>query len=145
MVAKFTHLLTFMLLLASAASADEARITADTAYDRAREGRLTLIDIRSREEWRESGIPAGALPVSMHAPGGKAAFAKAILRAVKGDKTKPIAVICAVGNRSRWAQNYLTDQGYKRVYDVSEGMFGRGKHLPGWVRRGLPVASCSSC
>lgn len=147
MLAKFTFPLAFafMLLTAGAAAAEEPRITADSAYDLVRNGQLTLIDIRSRGEWRQSGIPAGALPVSMHDPGGKAAFARAVLQAVHGDKTRPIAVICAVGSRSRWAQAFLTTQGYQRVYDVSEGMFGRGKNLPGWIRRGLPVAPCPHC
>lgn len=145
MVAKLGFALAFVLLITGAALAGEVRITADTAYDRVRDGQLTLIDIRSPEEWRQSGLPAGALPITMHDPGGKDAFAKAVLRAVKGDKTAPIAVICAVGRRSRWAQTFLTKEGFNRVHDVSEGMFGRGKHLPGWLRRGLPTERCSSC
>jgi rhodanese-related sulfurtransferase len=145
MVAKFGLVLAFTLFAAGLASAAEKRITADTAYDRLSKGQLTLIDIRSPEEWRESGVPAGALAITMHDPGGKAAFAKAILRAVGGDKTKPIALICAVGRRSRWAQGFLANQGHVQVQDVSEGMFGRGKHLPGWVRRGLPVKPCLRC
>ena len=145
MVARFWFALALLLLALGAASAAEVRIKADTAYDRAQKGQLTLVDIRSPEEWRQSGVPAGALAITMHDPGGKAAFAKAILRAVNGDKTKPIALICAVGNRSRWAQKFLTAQGHALVHDVSEGMFGRGKNLPGWLRRGLPVKPCARC
>lgn len=145
MVAKFGFALALLLLVTGTAAADAVRITADSAYDGVRGGQLTLIDIRSPEEWRDSGLPAGALAITMHDPGGKEAFAKAVLRAVKGDKTKPIAVICAVGRRSRWAQNFLTKQGHVQVRDVSEGMFGRGKHLPGWIRRGLPVERCPRC
>jgi len=133
------------MLLASSAAADETRITADQAFARARASELTLIDIRSPEEWRRSGVAAGALRISMHAPGGEAAFARAVLRAVGGDKSKPIAVICAIGTRSRWAQRFLAGQGHTRVQDVSEGMFGRGKNLPGWIRRGLPVKPCATC
>ena len=133
------------LLHSGTVSANEGRVTADSAYAHAHAGKLTLIDIRSPEEWRRSGVPAGALMISMHAPGGEAAFAKSILRAVGGDKSKPIAVICAVGVRSRWAQRFLARQGHTSVQDVSEGMFGRGKHLPGWIRRGLPIEACTAC
>lgn len=145
MIATIRAFLVVAFFASSAAIAGEIRITADTAYANARAGKLTLIDIRSPEEWRRSGLPAGALPVSMHAPGGETAFAKAVLRAVGGDKSKPIAVICAVGNRSRWAQRFLTEQGHVAVQDVSEGMFGRGKNLPGWIRRGLPIEPCAVC
>ena len=145
MMVKHSIFLLFFLLAASVATAEDVRLSADAAYDRIRNGQLMLIDVRSTDEWRQSGIPAGALAISMHDRGGKAAFAKAVLRAVNGDLAKPIAVICAVGNRSQWAQNFLTEQGHKNVYDVSEGMFGRGKHLPGWLRRGLPVEPCPHC
>lgn len=128
-----------------AAQAAETRISAIEAYNGVVNGSLTLIDIRSPQEWEKSGIPKGSIPITMHNPAGKAAFKKAILDAVKGNKKSPIALICAVGGRSHWAQTYLKKNGFTQVVDVSEGMFGRGKTMPGWLKRKLPVEPCQSC
>ena len=35
--------------------------------------------------------------------------------------------------------------GFTNVMDVAEGMFGRGKTQPGWLKRGLPVEPCLDC
>ena len=134
-----------VFVIHAAAWAAETRLSAIEAYNRTVNGSLTLIDIRSPQEWQKSGIPKGSVPVTMHNPAGKIAFKDAILAAVKGDKTRPIALICAVGGRSHWAQGYLKRNGFTQVMDVSEGMFGRGKTMPGWLRRGLPVENCQHC
>ena len=128
-----------------AAQAADKRISALEAYNGVVNGSLTLIDIRSPQEWEKSGIPKGSIPITMHNPAGKSAFKKAVLAAVKGNKMRPIALICAVGGRSHWAQGYLKKQGFSQVADVSEGMFGRGKTMPGWLKRNLPVEPCKSC
>ena len=57
---------------------------------------------------------------------------------MRRDKSRPIAVICAAGNRSRWASRFLAEKGFAKVIDVAEGLFGNGR-LPGWLARGLPV------
>ena len=123
----------------------ESRIHADEAYALVVNGDLTLIDVRSPQEWQKSEIPKGSLAISMHDPGGKEAFRDAVLKAVSGDKKRPIALICAVGGRSSWAQRYLKSEGFTTVLDVSEGMFGRGKTMPGWLKRGLPTEPCPDC
>ncbi len=125
--------------------AAEKRISAIEAYNGMVNGSLTLIDIRSPGEWEKSGIPKGSIPITMHNPAGKAAFKNAVLEAVKGDKMRPIALICAVGGRSHWAQGYLKEHGFTQVADVAEGMFGRGKTMPGWLKRDLPVEPCNNC
>ncbi len=127
------------------AQAAESRISAIEAYNGVVNGSLTLIDIRSPGEWEKSGIPKGSIPITMHNPAGKAAFKNAVLAAVKGDKMRPIALICAVGGRSHWAQGYLKKHGFTQVVDVAEGMFGRGKTMPGWLKRDLPVEACKDC
>jgi len=127
------------------AQAAEKRISAVEAYNGVVNGSLTLIDIRSPGEWQKSGIPKGSIPITMHNPAGKTAFKNAILAAVRGDKKRPIALICAVGGRSHWAQSYLEKHGFTQVADVAEGMFGRGKTMPGWLKRDLPVEPCRDC
>ena len=70
-------------------------------------------------------------------------FTNALLDQVKGDKNAPIALICRTGNRTTQVQRYLQSQGFTQVYNVKEGMAG-SMAGPGWLRRGLPVESCTA-
>jgi len=60
------------------------------------------------------------------------------------DRDRPIALICARGNRSTVASSALTQAGYTHVYNIREGMFG-SPDGPGWLARGLPTDPCSAC
>ena len=120
-------------------------LTAEEAQAKAERGDLLLIDVRSPQEWRQTGdTGSSAIPVTIHQAGGAQAFYKAILEAVDGDPSRPIALICARGNRSTKALQFLKAQGFTAVLNVSEGMFGNGK-APGWLARGLPTKPCQSC
>jgi rhodanese-related sulfurtransferase len=139
MMKYFVFLFIFMGISA-ANGAEPLLLAADAAYQRARSGKLTLIDIRSPSEWRQTGVPKAAIAVTMHDSKGVDAFYANVLAAVDRDKSRLIALICAAGNRSRWAQGFLAEKGFQNIRNVSEGMFGNGK-LPGWLARGLPVTS----
>lgn len=114
------------------------------ARSRAAAGEIRLIDVRTPEEWRETGVAPGAVRINLYHPDGPDGFKREILKLVKNDRNTPIALICRSGNRSGQAQRFLAEQGFTRVYDVSEGMSG-GRNGPGWIGRGLPVEPCKSC
>jgi len=101
-------------------------------------GEIVLIDIRHPSEWRETGVASPAKTITMHDPKGPSAFLDAVVKAVGGDMSRPVALICASGVRSTWAQRFLAARGFRRVCNVKEGMLGTGSR-PGWIRRGLPV------
>ena len=111
-------------------------MTAGTAHEQAAGGDVLLIDIRSPMEWRETGIGEGAHAISMHEPG----FIEKIEALTGGDKSKPLALICARGVRSVMMSAQLLRFGYTRIIDVAEGMLGSSAG-PGWIRAGLPVAA----
>ena len=117
-------------------SAEPLLLPADSAHQQAKSGKIVLIDIRRPKEWQQTGLPDGAIPLTMHTS--KDEFYSRVLAAVDRDKSKPIALICAAGNRSRWASDFLNRMGFTNVANVSEGFFGNGI-LPGWRARGLPV------
>ncbi len=142
-VAGFTAL-TFVIGAAGWAAADHFVITPEEANMRAEAGELVLIDVRSPQEWRQTGVPRGARRVTIHDPGGLKGFVDAMAAAVDGDLKKPIAVICARGNRSTAAQKVLSEAGFTRVFNIREGFAG-GPYGPGWVKRGLPVEACPGC
>jgi len=129
----------------SACLADSgATLAAPAAFDQAKAGSITLIDIRTPGEWRQTGVAAGAVAINMQDPQGAEGFADKVLAQVKGDRGAPIALICRTGNRSAYMQQTLQGLGFTRVYNVNEGMGGSAAG-PGWIKRGLPVAACKQC
>lgn len=97
-------------------------------------GGITLIDVRSRPEWLETGLAAGAWPISMH----EDRFEARLFAARDLSDTRPVALICATGGRSARLLAALTRAGYVGFIDVSEGMLG-SRRGPGWIARGLPT------
>ena len=118
--------------------AERTLLDAKSAQGRSESGELLLFDIRSSGEWRQTGVPRNAQTLTIHQEGGLEAFVKKMVAAVDGDLSRPIAVICAAGGRSRRAAAALHEHGFAAVYDVSEGMQG-SREGPGWLERGLPL------
>ncbi len=98
------------------------------------QGEISLIDIRSRVEWRDTAVAKDAWPISMHEP----RFEQRLFAARDLSGEKPIALICATGGRSGRLMSALNRAGYPGFIDVSEGMLGSPKGS-GWIARGLPV------
>ncbi len=143
-MAGFMMLMGTLALASFAAAGEGGVIAADAAAERAAAGEILVIDVRSPGEWRQTGVAKGARRVTIHDPGGLAGFVEAVKAAVAGDLTRPIAVICAIGNRSTLAQRLLAKAGFTRVLNIKEGMLG-GPNGPGWLPRGLPVERCTAC
>jgi rhodanese-related sulfurtransferase len=134
-----------LLLLAWPASAEV--LTPDTAEARVAAGQLTIIDVRLPQEWAATGMPAGALGVSLQNPRTLEArpdFVDDVLHALGGRQDVPVALICAAGSRSAVATELLAEAGFTKVYDISEGVSG-GPHGPGWLQRHLPTEPCKTC
>ena len=121
-------------------------LTPDEARSMAARGELTIIDIRLPAEWERTGLPAGAMAISLQdqtlQPRGD--FVADVLAALANDPTRPVALICASGHRSAFAQQWLLQSGFSQVHDISEGMVG-GEHGPGWLARSLPTEPCTRC
>jgi rhodanese-related sulfurtransferase len=135
---KIQHLLASVLIAASGIALANPDLTAPEAAAAVAAGKITLIDIRTPPEWKETGVAKGAQLINMLHPQGAPGFTNALLEKLKGDKNAPIALICRTGNRTTQVQRYLQSQGFTQVYNVREGMAGSGAG-PGWLRRGLPV------
>ncbi|MEZ5842305.1 MAG: rhodanese-like domain-containing protein [Hyphomicrobiaceae bacterium] len=136
-------LVLLVLLLPLVARAEEPAasqfrevLSAAEAHKASGDGRLVLIDIRSHDEWRETGVPATAWAISMHQA--QPAFLKALAAATNGNKAAPIALICATGSRSAFLAGWLRRYGYTAVSEVAEGVEGSSKGI-GWARAALPM------
>ncbi len=133
-----------LLVCTAAAFAGGGLLSAEDAARRAKNGEITVIDVRSPAEWRQTGTASGAKRVSIHDPHGEDGFLRRMVAAVDGDRSRPIALICARGNRSTLAQRILLRHGFTNVHNIVEGMLGN-RTDPGWIARGLPVTPCPSC
>ncbi|EBA14359.1 hypothetical protein RSK20926_17372 [Roseobacter sp. SK209-2-6] len=117
------------------AAHDNPRLTPAEAYRKALSGDLTLVDIRTPQEWRSSGVPVGAVQIDMR----REDFFVALEEALGGRRDAPVAVICARGGRSARMSLAMKDAGFSKVMDVPEGMLG-SRAGPGWIAGNLPVA-----
>jgi rhodanese-related sulfurtransferase len=134
-----------MLLSINACSREiGATLTAPDAYTQAQTGKLTLVDIRRPDEWRQTGVAPGARRINMAHPQGAAGFVQQLTAELGGDKNAPIGLICRTGNRTTQMQQVLRKAGFTQVYNINEGMAGSAAG-PGWIARGLPVEPCQRC
>lgn len=117
---------------------DAATLTAPEAHAAAKAGDIILIDIRRPDEWARTGSPEGGHRVDLR----DADFADRLSGLAEGDRSAPIALICARGVRSARVANQLAQAGFTNIIDVPEGMLGSGAG-EGWIRRGLPVVTDS--
>ena len=97
---------------------------------------IRLIDVRSRGEWRDTGVAKGAWLISMH----EDRFPQRLFAAQKLAGGRTIALICATGGRSGSIMRALQKAGNTGYVDVSEGMLGSALG-PGWIASGLPIVS----
>ena len=104
------------------------------AHRRAATGEVLLIDIRTPDEWRASGVPEGGYPLDIR----REDFAVALQDLARRHPGTPVALICATGGRLARLAADLTEAGLTGVLDVPEGMHG-SKAGPGWLAEGLPV------
>lgn len=103
--------------------AEIERLDVDALYDRVRDGDVQIVDVREQDEWRSAHIPG-----SIHAP------YHDIRGLPKGvDPERPVAAICASGQRSAVAASLLARFGAEQVIHVVDGGVGT------WERAGHEV------
>lgn len=113
---------------------ENLRLSVQDAFAKAQSGEIVLVDIRTPTEWRQTGVPLGAVPLDMRRPD----FTTALLTVTKDNPDVPVALICAGGVRSARLTLRLTQAGFARIADVPEGMFGSASG-PGWINSKLPI------
>lgn len=93
-----------------------------------------MIDVRSREEWLETGIGAENWPISMHE--GRFPDRLHASKALAG--SRDVGLIRAAVGRSAALFRALRHAGDEGYVDIFEGMPG-SRRGPGWLAAGLPV------
>lgn len=83
---------------------------------------ILLLDVRTPDEYRQAHLKGAKLiPIDT--------MERRLSEIPKG---APIIVYCAVGSRSVPVANFLSKNGYKEVYNMSDGIVG-------WYRSGFPI------
>jgi molybdopterin/thiamine biosynthesis adenylyltransferase/rhodanese-related sulfurtransferase len=82
------------------------------------------IDVRESDEWQE-----GHLPGAVHVPRG---HLESRIEGVTANKSQPVILYCAAGNRSVFAAKTLEELGYETVYSLAGG-------FTDWKRNGLEI------
>jgi rhodanese-related sulfurtransferase len=122
----------FYSLITEASAAEN--LDPPTAHQLAATGKITLVDIRRPDEWAKTGSGEHAHRLDLR----RDDFIAELDRLLDGDRSAPLALICARGVRSARENNKLIAAGFTNVIDVPEGMLGN-KRGPGWIKRGLPL------
>jgi len=77
---------------------------------------ITIIDIRTQDEWKETGIVKDSIPITFFDERGNydvQNFLNILNKYVQKDKE--FAIICRTGNRTTSIGQYLGRQGYKVI------------------------------
>lgn len=133
-----------MFVLSGCSDESKGNLSAPEAFELAQANKITLVDIRRPDEWRQTGTAQGVQTINMLHPEGITGFANTLDQAVGGDRSAPIVLICRTGSRSSRLAPALAELGFTNVRHVPEGMLG-SSHGPGWIARGLPVEPCKQC
>lgn len=127
-----------MLGIASPLKAEPLLMSAPKAFEKLSSGDLIVLDIRTPDEWQETGIAKGALPISMH----NRDFLERFQSVLINNAPEKIALICATGGRSADVTYFLKQNGLTGIIDISEGMLGNSSGA-GWIARALPIVSAN--
>jgi rhodanese-related sulfurtransferase len=131
---RLAPLLTAALLFISPAFAAERMSPQDVAAEIAA-GKAVLVDVRTPEEWAETGVATAATPIDMTSP----TFMDELQKLLASNPGKRLALICRSSNRSSQLAHLLeTQSGLSDLIDVAGGMLGKGADI-GWIAAGLPV------
>ncbi|MGB7299143.1 MAG: rhodanese-like domain-containing protein [Burkholderiaceae bacterium] len=95
-------------------------------------GSLILVDIRTPDEWKGSGLPDVAVALDMR----EKTFVQSLLALRKKNPGVKIGLICATGGRSRYVANWLSRNGVSDIVDVAPGLH---TSKTGWLAKQLPV------
>lgn len=104
------------------------QINAVQASELASNGAMTLIDVRTLDEWNSTGRPQGCHGVTLQDP----EFPAKVLAILDRDKSKPVAFTCKTGGRSSEAANKAKAAGHQDISNVEGG-------FPAWEKAALPI------
>ena len=128
-------ILLIAVLLAGVAQPRAQVVHVDSAaLERLMADGAAVIDIRRPDEWKRTGIVEGTHPMTFFDAKGNydvEAWMSKLMPVAAGDRK--VAIMCHSGGRSRPVSRFLHERmGYRRVYDVRDG-------IAGWIAAKRPT------
>ena len=123
---KKTILISFSIFFISFSSIANELSAIDAAKEMS--NKLIIIDVRNKEEWKETGIIPNSLLIQMLSAGRtiRKEYISELLIALGEDKDIKAAIICHSGGRSSATVELLKNEGFNNIFNISEGMVGNG-------------------
>jgi len=120
---------------------DGFEISIDSATELYKSNKLKIVDVRTKKEWKMTGVIPNSFLVNMHNEdfSENPDFIKNIEDILKINKNTNIAFICASGARSEIVVNYFKEKSYNNIFHIPQGILGKEKD--GWFYLGLPLES----
>ena len=87
------------------------------------DSKIPIVDIRTVGEWKQTGTLEGSIPIEFFNERGAyniPGFLKTLNEKV--DTTKPFALICRTGSRTKMVASYLSDTYNYKVTNVTGGI-----------------------
>lgn len=111
---KLLPFLTLFLFLVLTACGNEGyrNVSSDEAKELIDNKEVVVLDVRTPEEFQAGHIPDATLIPVQELEG----------RLNELEKNDPYLVVCRSGNRSIKASEILTSKGFKKIYNLTEGM-----------------------
>lgn len=114
------HIFTALVLLVSVTFAE---VLNEYPSQQLLEKKIPVVDIRTPAEWKETGVFKGAIPIMFFNEQGAYdlnGFLKELQSKV--DTSKPFALVCRTGSRTKIVAHYLAKELGYTVIDLQGGM-----------------------
>jgi len=94
---------------------------------------IKVIDIRTPQEWKQTGIIKDSKTIMFFTPTGQADVANFMFRlgSLIKDKKSPFIIYCAHANRTKELGRWLDSLGFSEVYELEGGI------EYGWINKGF--------
>ena len=107
-------------------------ISVDDAFQLIQNTNALLVDVRTPQEWEETGIPRGAKCLPHTAKD----FEQRLKTLIDDDMDRRVIFICRTGRRVKLAAKTALKAGFSNVFIVDGGVPG----ADGWIAKGYPVS-----
>ena len=116
-------------------------ITLDKAHSLYEKEKLLIFDIRTKKEWKMTGVIPNSILINMHDNNNieRENFLNEVSSEIESYKDKNIAFICASGARSRVVMDFFINKGYKNIFHIPDGIMGNQSN--GWLFQGYPITN----
>jgi len=125
----------FLLFSGLLWAADLNNLSVEEVEALQKQGDVLIIDVRTPEEWKQTGIIPGSVPLQFFDKDGNALTQTWLTQfdQLRKSPDQPVILVCRSGHRSGLVGNFLTKKlGLEHINHLSTG-------LKSWLKAGKPV------